>query len=70
MDQPAVDLFELAQERHRDACTPLDSPVLRYAEAQELVRNSRLTHNGKGLMEQNGVCDGSIYEWLVPAIVN
>lgn len=34
------------------------------------MRNSRLTHNGKGLMEQNGVCDGSIYEWLVPAIVN
>jgi cytochrome P450 len=59
-----------AQERHWYARTPLGLLVLRYAEAQELVRDSRLTHNGKGFMEQNGVSDGSIYEWFVPAIVN
>lgn len=59
-----------AQERGWYADTALGRLVLRYAEAQELVRDSRLTHNGKGFMEQNGIADGSIYEWFVPAIVN
>ena len=59
-----------AQRRHWYARTPIGLLVLRYAEAHELVRDARLTHNGKGFMEQNGVTDGSIYEWFVPAIIN
>ena len=52
------------------ARTPVGLLVLRYAEASELVRDGRLTHNGKGFMEQNGIVDGPIYDWFVPALVN
>ncbi|QQQ78742.1 cytochrome P450 [Saccharothrix sp. 6-C] len=61
-----------AQERHWYADTPLGARlVLRYAEAQELVRDARMTHNGKGFMEQNGIAEDTFtYDWFVPAMVN
>ena len=59
-----------AQERDWYAESPIGILVLRYAQAQELLRDQRLTHNGKGYMELNGVVDGPIYDWFVPAIVN
>ncbi|MCX4761547.1 cytochrome P450 [Streptomyces sp. NBC_01275] len=59
-----------AREANWYARTPLGVLVLRYAEAQELVRDARLTHNGKGFMEQNGIVDGPVYDWFVPALVN
>ena len=59
-----------AQERNWYADSPIGILVLRYAEAQELLRDQRLNHNGKGYMELNGVVEGPIYDWFVPAIVN
>lgn len=60
----------LAQERNWYANSPLGIVVLRYAEAQELLRDQRLDHNGRGYVEMNGVFDGPIYDWFVPMIVN
>lgn len=59
-----------AQELSWYAESPIGILVLRYAQAQELLRDQRLNHNGKGYMEQNGIVAGPIYDWFVPAIVN
>lgn len=59
-----------AQESSWYAQSPLGLLVLRYAEAQELLRDRRLDHNGQGYMEQSGVSGGPIYDWFVPMIVN
>jgi cytochrome P450 len=59
-----------AQERSWYAETPIGILVLRYAEARELLRDQRLNHNGKAYLERNGVVEGPIYDWFVPAIVN
>ncbi|MGW3645712.1 cytochrome P450 [Streptomyces sp. NPDC000878] len=59
-----------AQARSWYADSPMGLLVLRYAEAQELLRDRRLDHNGRGYMEQNGVFDGPIYDWFVPMINN
>ncbi|MFC4507633.1 MULTISPECIES: cytochrome P450 [Streptomyces] len=59
-----------AQAENWYARTPVGLLVLRYAEAQELVRDGRLTHNGTGFMEQNGITGGPIWDWFVPALVN
>lgn len=59
-----------AQEQSWYATTPNGLVVLRYAEANELLRDPRLNHNGKGYLEQNGVVDGPVYDWFVPMIVN
>jgi cytochrome P450 len=59
-----------AQERSWYADSPIGALVLRYAEAQELLRDPRLNHNGRRYMELNGILDGPIYDWFVPAIVN
>ncbi|GAA3394494.1 cytochrome P450 [Streptomyces roseoviridis] len=50
--------------------TPLGMLVLRHAEASELVRDGRLTHNGTGFMEQNGITGGPVYDWFVNGLVN
>lgn len=57
-----------AQERSWYADSPIGLLVLRYAEAQELLRDRRLDHNGKGYIEQAGVYSGPIYDWFVPMI--
>jgi cytochrome P450 len=59
-----------AQARSWYADSPIGLLVLRYAEAQELLRDRRLDHNGRGFMEQSGVFDGPIYDWFVPMINN
>ncbi|MEW2623445.1 cytochrome P450 [Streptomyces sp. NPDC048106] len=59
-----------AQAEHWYARTPIGLVVLRYAEAQELVRDARLKHDGHGFMEQNGILDGPVYDWFVPGLVN
>jgi cytochrome P450 len=60
-----------AQAQSWYAQTPLGLLVLRYAEAQELLRDRRLNHNGKRYMEHTcGVFDGPAYDWFVPMIVN
>ncbi|HSV65261.1 MAG TPA: cytochrome P450 [Mycobacteriales bacterium] len=71
---PASDLnspeVSLAQAKSWYAESPNGLLVLRYAEAQELLRDKRLNHNGKGYMEMNGVFEGPIYDWFVPMISN
>jgi len=52
------------------ANSPIGLMVLRYAEAQDLLRDQRLDHNGKRFMETNGIVDGPIYDWFVPMIAN
>lgn len=59
-----------AQARSWYADSPIGLLVLRHAEAQELLRDRRLDHNGRGYMEQSGVFEGPIYDWFVPMIVN
>jgi cytochrome P450 len=59
-----------AQEAGWYARTALGLLVLRYAEAQELLRDRRLDHNGVGYLAMNGVMDGPLYDWFVPMIVN
>lgn len=59
-----------AQARSWYADSPIGLLVLRYAEAQELLRDRRLDHNGQGYIEQSGVFDGPIFDWFVPMINN
>jgi len=59
-----------AQARSWYATCPLGLLVLRYAEANSLLRDQRLDHNGKRYLEMNGVFDGPIHDWFVPMIVN
>jgi cytochrome P450 len=58
-----------AQEQGWYADSPLGVVVLRYAEAQEVLRDPRFDHNTKRYLEQNGVFDGPIYDWFGPMIV-
>jgi cytochrome P450 len=60
----------LAQAKNWYADSPIGLLVLRYAQAQDLLRDRRLDHNGRGFMERNGVFEGPIYDWFVPMIVN
>ncbi|HEX2291413.1 MAG TPA: cytochrome P450 [Pseudonocardiaceae bacterium] len=60
----------LAQDRNWYADSPIGIIVLRYAEAQELLRDQRLNHNSERYLEMNGVVDGPIYDWFVPMIVS
>lgn len=57
-----------AQEKSWYADSPIGLLVLRHAEAQDLLRDRRLDHNGKGYIEQSGVFEGPIYDWFVPMI--
>jgi cytochrome P450 len=59
-----------AQAKSWYAESPIGLLVLRYTEAQELLRDRRLNHNGKGYLEMNGIFSGPIYDWFVPMIVN
>jgi hypothetical protein len=60
-----------AQDQSWYAASPIGLLVLRYAEAQELLRDRRLDHNGKRYMEHTcGVFSGPAYDWFVPMIVN
>jgi cytochrome P450 len=60
-----------AQAQSWYADSPMGLLVLRYAEAQELLRDRRLNHNGKRYMEQTcGVFSGPVYNWFVSMIVN
>lgn len=59
-----------AQAKSWYARTPIGLLVLRYAEAQDLLRDRRLNHNGRGCLEMNGITSGPIYDWYVPMIVN
>lgn len=68
-DFTAPEVME-AQARSWYADSPLGLLVLRYAEAQELLRDRRLDHNGQGYMQQSGVFEGPIYDWFVSMINN
>lgn len=59
-----------AQDRNWYAETPLGHLVLRYAEAQEIVRDNRMVHDGHAFMAANGILQGPTYDWFVEAIVN
>jgi cytochrome P450 len=52
------------------ADSPLGPLVLRYAEAQELLRDRRLDHGGDDYLRRNGITSGPIHDWWVPMIVN
>ena len=59
-----------AQAEDWCADSPLGPIVLRYAEAQELLRDRRLDHGGDGHLRRNGITSGPIYDWYTPMIVN
>jgi cytochrome P450 len=59
-----------AQDADWYADSPIGVIVLRYAEAQELLRDRRLDHGGSGYLERNGITSGPIHDWYVPMIVN
>lgn len=67
VDSPAV---REAQARDWYARIPDGLLVLRYTEAQELLRDPRCNHNGAGYLAMNGITSGPIYDWFVPMIVN
>src|SRR5690348_16651632 len=58
-----------AQELGWYADSPLGIVVLRYAEAQEVLRDPRFDHNTRRYLEQNGVVDGPIRDWFEPMII-
>ncbi|PPK71378.1 cytochrome P450 [Actinokineospora auranticolor] len=66
------DAPEVAAARDRSWCaeSPIGLLVLRHAEAQQLVRDPRLTHDGARFMAMSGVADGPVYDWWVPMMVN
>lgn len=59
-----------AQDAGWYADSPLGPLVLRYAEAQELLRDRRLDHGGDSYLRRNGITAGPIHDWYVPMIVN
>ncbi|MEV4171326.1 cytochrome P450 [Nonomuraea sp. NPDC049709] len=59
-----------AQAESWYANSPIGLLVLRYEEANDLLRDRRLDHDGKRYMETHGIFDGPIYDWFVPMIVN
>jgi cytochrome P450 len=59
-----------AQDADWYADSPVGTIVLRYAEAQELLRDRRLDHGGDSYLHRNGITSGPIYDWWVPMIVN
>jgi len=59
-----------AQAKSWYAETSIGLLVLRYTEANALLRDQRLNANGERYMEMNGVTGGPIYDWFVPMIVN
>jgi cytochrome P450 len=60
----------LARAKNWYAESPIGLLVLRYREAQELLRDPRLIHDGEVYLKMNGIVDGPIYDWFVPMIVN
>jgi cytochrome P450 len=59
-----------AQAESWYAETPLGILVLRYAEAEELIRDPRLINDGKHYLEMSGIFSGPIYDWFVPTLNN
>jgi cytochrome P450 len=59
-----------AQEADWYADSPVGRIVLRYAEAQELLRDRRLDHGGASYLDRNGITSGPIHDWWLPMIVN
>ncbi|MEV0616641.1 cytochrome P450 [Nonomuraea sp. NPDC050404] len=59
-----------AQAESWYANSPFGLLVLRYEEANDLLRDRRLNHNGRRYLETNGITGGPIYDWFVPMIVN
>jgi cytochrome P450 len=59
-----------AQAKNWYARTPMGFIVLRFAEAQDLLRHPRMRENGKVYLEMNGIFEGPIYDWFVPMISN
>src|SRR5262249_55871264 len=45
--------------------TPMGPMGLRYAEAEELLRDGRLNLTGKRFMEMSGIFSGPVYDWYV-----
>ncbi|HEX4812363.1 MAG TPA: cytochrome P450 [Nonomuraea sp.] len=66
-DAPEV---SAAQAESWYASSPIGLLVLRYEQANDLLRDRRLDHDGKRYMETHGIVDGPIYDWFVPMIVN
>ncbi len=59
-----------AQQADWYADSPVGLIVLRYAEAQELLRDRRLDHGGDSYLHRNGIASGPIHDWWLPMIVN
>ncbi|NJP88768.1 cytochrome P450 [Nonomuraea sp. FMUSA5-5] len=59
-----------AQAESWYADSPFGLLVLRYEEASDLLRDRRLTHDGRRYLEMHGITRGPIHDWFVPMIVN
>jgi cytochrome P450 len=59
-----------AQNGNWYAESPIGLLVLRYTEAQALLRDQRMNHDGESYLATNGVVDGPIFDWFVAMIVN
>ncbi|GAA0914247.1 cytochrome P450 [Virgisporangium aurantiacum] len=68
-DFTAAEVFA-AQDADWYADSPVGAVVLRYAEAQELLRARRLDHGGDSYLHRNGIMSGPIHDWWGPMIVN
>ncbi|GGM36851.1 cytochrome P450 hydroxylase [Longimycelium tulufanense] len=66
-DRPQV---AVAREQNWWAETPVGPLVLRYAEVQELLRDSRLVQNGRAFLERNDVTGGLVHDWFVQLILH
>ncbi|MFG2006898.1 cytochrome P450 [Spirillospora sp. NPDC048911] len=71
---PSFDFGSAEARAAREASWYAESPigllVLRYAEAQEFLRDQRLGPNNEKYLEMNGISGGPIWDWFVPMIGN
>ncbi|GAB7046962.1 cytochrome P450 [Catenuloplanes indicus] len=59
-----------AQDDNWFADSPIGPVAVRYAEANELLRDKRFDHGGEDFLRNNGVTSGPVYDWWVPMISN
>jgi cytochrome P450 len=58
-----------ARERNWYADSPIGPLILRHREAEDLLRDHRLT-SGEGFMESRGISSGPLYEWWTTAMMS
>ncbi|MGI5170880.1 cytochrome P450 [Spirillospora sp. CA-253888] len=71
---PSFDAGSAAVRAARRDCwyarSPIGPLVLRHGEARRLLRDRRLDHDGRVLLEQNGIFDGPVHDWFTSMITH